>query len=174
MLRPLCFQWERITASRIAIVYLAFSVLNCGLQVVFQAQALSINIKADHSLSGLIRKGNLSYPPGFFVLDSKLHFCDHVPRNFSTESCLVVWDGEISDNKSTESVTSPTPTATPTANVTPTADAFIKHVDPQLPHDNRSQLNVGGYRRTPSDGQPGEDITVDDNCLVALKWPVQT
>ena len=143
------------------------------LQVVFQAQALSINVHADHFLSGLIRTGNLSNPAGFFVLDSKLHFCDRVPKTFSTESCQVVWDGEIGGNQSTESVTSLTPTTT--LDVTPTADAFVKHVGPQPHRDNRSQLN------TSLDGQTdvgfkinGEDITLDDKCLVALKWPVQT
>jgi hypothetical protein len=177
------FQWERITASRIAIIYFVYSILNCTLQVVFQAQAFSINVQADNFLSGLIRTGNLSLPTGFFVLDStKLHFCDHVPNTFSTESCQVVWDGEIggtgnvtSDSLSgTESVNSPTPSTssslapkptvvrTPTITsltVTPTAHALVHNVSTQSHHDKRllpqPQINVNGTHLTSSNGQTG-------------------
>jgi len=168
--------WERITASRIATIYFAFSILNCVLQVVFRAQAFSINVQADNFLSGLIRTGNISLPTGFFVLNSELHFCNHVPRNFSTKSCQVVWGGKIgrTDN-STTSVTSLTqtttislvpettvvrsPTTTTTLTATPTADALVRDLGTQSHHDKRllprPQLNVGGYHRTSSNGQTG-------------------
>jgi hypothetical protein len=186
--------WERITASRITIIYFAFSIFNCVLQVVFQAQAFSINVQADHFLSGLISKGNISLPTGFFVLDSELHFCDHVPNNFSTESCKIVWDGEIGGTgKRTKSVTSLTPTTTvvrttTTLTATPTARALVGVVGTQSHHDKRflpqPQLNISGYHRTSSKGQigvkltgleiNGKNITLDNKCLVNLMWPVQT
>jgi len=183
--------WERTTASRITIIYFVFSVLNCVLQVIFQAQAFSINAQAETFLSGLITTGNLSLPRGFFVLDSKLHFCDHVPKTFSTESCQIVWDGEIggtgnmtsaslSGNRSTESVTSLipmttislaptttvvlTPTTTTTLTTTPTAHA-LRDVNTQSHYDKRffpqPQLKVGGYSRTSSNGQTGVRLEVN-------------
>ena len=204
------FQWERITASRIASIYLVYSILNCVLQVVFQAQAFSINAQADTFLSGLINTGNLSLPRGFFVLDStKLHFCDHVPKTINTESCQIVWGGKIgskrnttaspSGNRSTESVTSPTtaipftltttvlPTITKPA-VIPTVRALVQNVSTQSHYDKRflprPQISVNGTQRTSSNGQTGvrlasleiggEDITLDNKCLVNLKWSVQT
>lgn len=170
--------WERITASRIALIYLAFSILNCVLQVVFQAQAFSINVKADHFLSGLINTGNLSIPAGFFVLDSKLHFCDHVPKNFSTKSCQIVWDGEIggkgNSTKSAASTTTislapvttvlRTPTTTTTLTVTPTADALVREGGNHLHHVKGStSLEFNG-----------KNTTLNGRCLVNLMWPVQT
>jgi hypothetical protein len=174
------FQWERITASRIAIIYFVFSVFNCVLQVVFQAQSFSINVQADHFLSGLIKTGNLSLPSGFFVLDSELHFCDHVPNNFSTKSCKIVWGGEIGGTGNrTKSVHSLTPTTTislaPTTTVertpnttttltaTPTARALVRDVGTQSHHDKRflpqPQLNISGYHRTSSKGKTGVKLT---------------
>ena len=179
------FQWERVTASRIATIYFIFSILNCVLQVVFQAQAFSINAQADHFLSGLISTGNLSLPTGFFVLDSKqLHFCDHVPRTYSTKTCQVVWDGEIVGTGNTTStsqpdqeggVTSPTPTTTissvptttivltPTPTTTLAARALVQDVDTRTHRDKRflphPQLKVGGYHRTSSSGQASVRLT---------------
>ncbi|KAH9968726.1 hypothetical protein BC827DRAFT_276462 [Russula dissimulans] len=105
--------WERITASRIAIAYIIFSVLNCTVQVILQAQAFSINKEAANFLSRLIHTGNASLP-GFFVLGSQLHFCDHVPKAVSTESCEVVWNGTISGTGNMESALS-TPVQQPGA-----------------------------------------------------------
>ena len=185
----LCFiQWERITASRIATIYFAFSILNCVLQVVFRAQAFSINVQADNFLSGLISTGNISLPTGFFVLDSELHFCDHLPSNSSTKSCQIVWGGEIGDtDNSTTSVTPLTLTTTVSVTsltATPTAQALVRDVGTQSHHDKRFLPRVDGYRRTSSHGQTGvkltsleidgKDITLDSKCLVNLMWPVQT
>ena len=97
-------QWERITASRIAIIYIAFSILNWTIQLVFQAQAYSINNQAADFLAGLVYAGNASLA-GFVVLGSKLQFCDHVPSALSTKSCVPVWNGTISTiDESTSSV----------------------------------------------------------------------
>jgi len=177
--------WERITASRIATLYFAFSILNCVLQVVFQAQAFSANARADNALSTFIRASNgtgrFTLPTGFFVLDSKLHLCEHVPRTISTKSCLVVWSRETGGN-STKSVTSLTPTSTTSFAPTTTAAAF-KNVGSQSPHDNRSQLDLGGSHQNTSsndnDGvevvdENGTDFTLDGKCLVNLAWFVQT
>lgn len=188
VLRLRFIQWERITASRIATIYFAFSILNCVLQVVFRAQAFSINVQADNFLSGLISTGNISLPTGFFVLDSELHFCDHLPSNSSTKSCQIVWGGEIGDtDNSTTSVTPLTLTTTVSVTsltATPTAQALVRDVGTQPHHDKRVLPRVDGYRRTSSHGQTGvkltgleidgKDITLDSKCLVNLMWPVQT
>lgn len=94
VLNPL-LQWDRVTASRMAVFYLIFSLLSCTLQIVFQAQALSTNTQAVDSLTRLISTGRNDTLQGFFVLDSQLHFCDHAPMSLSTKSCRVVWNGKI-------------------------------------------------------------------------------
>ncbi|KAI0004096.1 hypothetical protein BJV74DRAFT_423884 [Russula compacta] len=121
--KDLALQWERITASRIAMIYIAFSILNCTVRVIFQAEAFSINTQATDFLSGLVHAGNASLP-GFFVLGSQLRFCDHVPKSLSTESCQVVWDGVISGtgNATTTSVT-PSTISTPAQRVTPSSSS---------------------------------------------------
>jgi hypothetical protein len=179
--------------------------------VVFQAQAFSINLQADNFLAGLVRTGNASLPPGFFVLGSQLRFCDHVPTSFSTESCQVVWDGGGTGNATSSSggsgnssvsssarmnTTSPSPTSV--AHITPTAtmhaEIFVAHSIAEdldalslfdkrrsLPHP---QVEIVEIDRTSSGGRTavrlegfennGEDVILDNKCLVALNWPVQT
>ncbi|KAI0274892.1 hypothetical protein BC834DRAFT_978153 [Gloeopeniophorella convolvens] len=89
--------WDRITASRIAIFYLIFSILHCVVQVVFQVQAFTINKQAADFLTGIIDTGD-ALPRGFFVLGSQLRFCDHVPNSFSVSSCQLVWNGTIANS----------------------------------------------------------------------------
>src|SRR5713226_5275144 len=187
VLKPFSLQWERITASRIATTYFAFTILSCIAQVVFQAQAFPINAQADNFLSGLIRAGNLSLPTGFFVLDSKLRFCDHVPNSLNTKSCQIVWDGEIHGKRNTTSVsgsgsrtnstntdTSFTPMATIprlpsttvvhttiTLNSTPTATTHA--LTDSHPNKRLQSLKING-----------KNITLNNRCLVVLNWPVQT
>jgi len=190
---------ERITASRISIIYLTFSILNCIVQLVFQAQAFSVNAQAGNFLSDLISTGNLSLPTGFFVLDSKLHFCDHVPTSFSARSCEIIWDGENggtgnatfafdSGNRSTNSVASSAPTTTihlsPSA---PTVHALVNNVNTR--HQDKRflpkpQVDVDEYHRTSVNGRTvvnlenleinGKVVNLETECLVALNWPVQT
>jgi len=194
--------WERITASRIAIIYFAFSIFSCTIQVVFQAQGYSINEQADVFLSGLIHKGNATLSPGFFVLDSQLRFCDHVPKNFSTDSCQIVWNGTIADAKVTKAasksrnssishVTSidrkitASPSPTPAVQSSPTI-SLIEVPNAHPPSEDLAvpQANMVEYRRTPLNSRAvgslkdvqldGKNLTLSHNCLVALNWPVQT
>jgi hypothetical protein len=200
---PCPFQWERVTASRIAIIYFAFSIFSCTIQVVFQAQGYSINEQADVFLSGLIHKGNATLSPGFFVLDSELRFCDHVPKNFSTESCQIVWNGTVTDPKNTKTAaksgnsstshvtsldrtTTTSPSPTTAVHSSPTAATLIEVLNAHPPSEDLAvpQANMVEYRRTPLNGRAnqglknvkldGKDLTLSHNCLVALNWPVQT
>jgi hypothetical protein len=118
--------------------------------VVFQAQGYIINEQADLFLSGLIRAGNASISPGFFVLGSQLRFCDHVPKSFSTESCQVVWDGAVGGTGNNTFASGSGNSSVPIAQ-SPTED-----------------LRVKGFENN------GQDVTLDRTCLVVLNWPVQT
>ena len=168
--------------------------------MVFQAQAYSINEQADVFLSGLIHRGNASLSPGFFVLDSQLRFCDHVPKTLSTDSCQVVWNGTVADAKNKKSaskagkssITSPDRTTTtsplPTTvdQSTPTPVALVETLIAHLPTEDPAapQVDIVGYHRTSLNGRAGvalknvevngKDLTLSHNCLVALNWPVQT
>jgi len=163
--------------------------------VVFQVEAFSINAKAANFLSGLISAGNASLPTGFFVLDSKLHFCDHVPKSFSTKSCIIIWDGESGGTGNTTSAVDSgngginfVTSSAPTAATAPTVRAFIEDIDTRSHQDKRflpkPQLNVGEVHRTTTADRigvnleslelNGKDIKLDNECLVVLNSPVQT
>ncbi|KAI9511762.1 hypothetical protein F5148DRAFT_1274103 [Russula earlei] len=196
--------WERITASRIAFFYIIFSIINCILQMVFQAQAFYINKAAADFLTGLIYAGN-AFLPGFFVLDSQLHFCDHVPKTLSTQSCHIVWNGTIvSTGNSSSALSAPlspssllseffnttSPSArivvhstetTPISAQIPTADSSSNDKRIFLRDDHIDttvalpvQLNNKTGVVLPGFGTNGTNTTLDHRCLVALHWPVQT
>jgi hypothetical protein len=179
--------WERITASRIATIYFAFTIFSCVAQVVFQAQAFSINAQADNFLSGLIRTGNLSLPPGFFVLDSKLRFCDHVPNSLSTKSCQIVWDGEIDGTRNTTSAsgsgsrtnsTNTDTSFTPIATIPRLPSTTVVHTTLTLDSTPTATAHAltdsHPNKRSQSIEIHGKNITLNNRCLVVLKWPVQT
>jgi hypothetical protein len=149
--------------------------------VVFQAQGYSINEQADLFLSGLIRTGNASLSPGFFVLGSQLRFCDHVPKSFSTDSCQVVWDGADGGTGNGTSISAPgNSTAQAPTGELGARSRNDKRALPQ-PHND---THTAKAHRTPLNGQigvtlkgfelNGEDVTLDESCLVVLNWPVQT
>ncbi|KAH9065911.1 hypothetical protein EDB87DRAFT_1554553, partial [Lactarius vividus] len=205
-------QWDRVTASRIAIIYFVFSILHCTVQVVFQVQAFSVNKQAADFLSGLIYTGDAALS-GFFVLGSQLHFCDHVPNSLSTESCRIVWNGTIggigdgrsnelklgSGNNVTLTFTSSiTPSITPTSS-SPIPSSTSTHAhSSSTPHSTSEphpftgkrafapnpQIDVANFSAIALNGQTGvtlqgfgfggKNVTLDNKCLVALNWPVQT
>jgi len=84
--------WERITLSRLTIVYFAFSVVHCIIQLVLQIRAFTINAEAAATLYQITLKGNATNA-GFPVLGHDLRICSTVPHNLSAHSCPVFWDG---------------------------------------------------------------------------------
>ncbi|KAI9462320.1 hypothetical protein BJY52DRAFT_1203155 [Lactarius psammicola] len=198
-------RWDRVTASRIAIIYFIFSVLHCAVQVVFQVQAFSVNNQAADFLSGLIHTGNATFS-GFFVLGSQLRFCDHVPNSFSTESCRLVWNGTIggTGNGTTDELklasskngtfkfnSSITPTSsfiplsthTPSSSAPPSASETGQHTGKRafapkahIEVANSSAISLNGKTgvKLQGFGYSGQNVTLDNKCLVALNWPVQT
>lgn len=84
--------WERVTFSKITVIYFVFSILHCFIQVVFQAQAFTINASATSFLTRVIEQGNAT-GPGFPVLGPDLRWCSTVPTNVDASSCPIVWKG---------------------------------------------------------------------------------
>ncbi|TCD70634.1 hypothetical protein EIP91_002353 [Steccherinum ochraceum] len=83
--------WDRVTISKITTIYFIFSVLHCIIQVIFQAQAFSINAKAATFLGNIIAQGNTS-TAGFAIFGgSDLQWCTSVPASGDTSSCNVIW-----------------------------------------------------------------------------------
>lgn len=164
--------------------YLIFSIVNCTVQVIFQAHAFRINKQAGDFLTGLIDAGNASLP-GFFVLGPQLSYCDHVPKALSTESCLVIWNGtspgtgirRSNTTSSTSTTLSVQATSTPPSHTTVTdeADYVVEkravgsspEFLPIASSDGQISVRLQGL---PSIG----NVTLDNDCLRALNWPVQT
>jgi hypothetical protein len=184
--------WDRFTASRIAFIYFVFAIIHCTVQVVFQVQAFSVNKRAADFLSGLIHTGNATFS-GFFVLGSQLRFCDHVPTSFSTESCQVVWNGGIGGTGSDEfklasgnnsAVTFPssiTPTSSLIPSSTPTPSSSTPpsaEPDQFTRKRSKAQVAIALNGQTGVEiqdfGSDGKNVTLDNRCLVALNWPVQS
>ncbi|KAI0320446.1 hypothetical protein OF83DRAFT_584078 [Amylostereum chailletii] len=86
--------WDRVTASRLTTFYFVFSFVHCVIQLIFQAEAFFINVHAAQFLFSIVQEGNAT-AHGFFVLKDDLWFCDHVPDDFNTSSCQIVWNGTI-------------------------------------------------------------------------------
>jgi hypothetical protein len=195
----LVLQWERITASRIAVIYIVFSIFNCIIQLVFQAHAFTINKQAADLLYGLVYIGNASLP-GFFVFSSgsQLHFCDHVPKSLSTESCTLVWNGRNGTNSTSTgaSLFSVFENDIPSAIVergvhtttnfpnSPAFDGSTVTLDLNSFKAKRflrqPRVNLADYSPVQRNGSlvvslgSTRNVTLERNCLLALNWPVQT
>ncbi|KAH9982718.1 hypothetical protein BGW80DRAFT_1161076 [Lactifluus volemus] len=195
-------QWNRITASRISIFYLVFSIINCIFQIFFQSQEFFINQHAADFLTHLTGIGNATFQ-GFFVLDSQLHLCTHVPSTISTKSCQVVWNGTIIGSAHADADTSPytssiipvTTTSSdstipvPSSTTLVSSPATTTSTDRDHDHSDRRQVVsksphskeiaiVGPDNKTSvvleGFGRNGQNVTLDHKCLVALNWPLQT
>jgi hypothetical protein len=159
-------------------IYVIFSIVNCTVQVLFQAHAFTINKQAADFLTGLIDSGNASLP-GFFVLGSQLSYCDHVPKSLNTKSCMVIWNGTSpgtgirSTRSNTTSRTATTLSVQATSTPLPATYVVEKRAVGSSPEfqpivsDGQISVRLQGL---PSIG----NVTLDNNCLLALNWPVQT
>jgi hypothetical protein len=85
-------QWDRITVSRLTVIYFVFAVVHCIVQVVLQAQAFSVNAQAAGMLSNIIYQGGARIN-GFPVLAKDLRVCSTVPKGWNTDGCEVIWGG---------------------------------------------------------------------------------
>ncbi|KAI0080021.1 hypothetical protein K474DRAFT_381765 [Panus rudis PR-1116 ss-1] len=85
--------WERVTFTKITIVYFVFSVLHCVIQIIFQVQAFNTNANAEVFLNNIIAQGNATQP-GFAVLGNDLRWCETVPNTVDASSCKVIWQGD--------------------------------------------------------------------------------
>jgi hypothetical protein len=194
-------QWNRITASRISIFYLVFSIINCIFQIFFQSQEFFINQHAADFLTHVTGIGNATFQ-GFFVLDSQLHLCTHVPSTISTKSCQVVWNGTIIGSAHADADTSPytssiipvtttssdstipVPSSTTLVSSPATTTSSRHHPDSDRIQVVSKSLHskeisiVGPDNKTSvvleGFGRNGQNVTLDPKCLVALNWPLQT
>ncbi|KAF8634420.1 hypothetical protein AX15_000871 [Amanita polypyramis BW_CC] len=105
----LAIVWDRITFSRVTIIYLCFTVLYFMAQLALQGQALRINIHAVDNLTGLI-SNRTSLRNGLPVMQgSTLKICTWLPASLRTDdsACSVIWNdvaaARISSNSSDSS-----------------------------------------------------------------------
>ncbi|KAF8349794.1 hypothetical protein F5887DRAFT_942418 [Amanita rubescens] len=92
--------WNRITFSRLTIIYFCFSVLHFVAQITLQSRALMTNDSAFNNLAGMVtNKTELS--SGLPILQgSTLRVCTFVPYNMQTNTsgCTVIWDAAMSNS----------------------------------------------------------------------------
>ncbi|KAK7694292.1 hypothetical protein QCA50_001474 [Cerrena zonata] len=92
--------WERISSSKITIIYFVFSLVHCVIQIIFQIQAFTINAHAVSFLNGIIASGNSSRP-GFAVFGGQdLRWCTSVPKTADATTCPIVWSANTTINES--------------------------------------------------------------------------
>ncbi|KAF9243845.1 hypothetical protein BU15DRAFT_71961 [Melanogaster broomeanus] len=172
--------WDRITLSRTASFYFAFSVLHCVVQIVFQVQAFKINVQAANFLASITEQGQTVDPDAFYVLGNDLRLCDRVPTSFSTSSCQVIWDGLVGNNTLV-----PTSHVDYVANTTASRPDTLKYVanststNPpspiSTPAHNIQTVEVNGMVQVVVNGLGwnNETAVLNRQCLWALGWPVQ-
>lgn len=85
--------WERITFSRLTVIYLTFSILHFLIQLVLQIRAFTINAAAFDMASAMVGQARINHGNLPFYGDSTLRICNWVPANmnFDTANCTIVW-----------------------------------------------------------------------------------
>ncbi|KAI0706048.1 hypothetical protein BC835DRAFT_1311871 [Cytidiella melzeri] len=92
---------DRITLSKLTILYFAFSILHCLIQVGLQVEGFKVNENAAKFLNSVIVQGKVSQA-GFAVLvGNQLRWCTSVPHSFNTNGCEVIWNGTETTNTTT-------------------------------------------------------------------------
>lgn len=86
-------QWERVTFSRLTVIYLAFSIFHFLIQLALQTRAFTINAVAFKLGSLLVQQGNADDKGLPFYTNSTLRICRWVPSNLNLDNdhCSVVW-----------------------------------------------------------------------------------
>ncbi|KAF8641210.1 hypothetical protein AX17_000844 [Amanita inopinata Kibby_2008] len=87
--------WNRITFSRLTIIYFCFSFVHFAVQLTLQTKALAVNANAAAELSNLV-VNETELEKGLPILQGQtLKLCRWVPSNLQTDvsDCQVIWSG---------------------------------------------------------------------------------
>jgi len=92
---PFQLLWNRISFSRLTIIYFFFSVAHFIIQVSLQIRAFTINADAARFLTNIVDQANTTNSSLPFLHGSVLRMCSWVPSNLNVDvaSCPVVWNG---------------------------------------------------------------------------------
>lgn len=92
--------WNRITFSRLTIIYFCFSVLHFVAQITLQSRALMTNDSAFNNLAGMVTNKTELYSGLPILQGSTLRVCTFVPYNMQTNTsgCTVIWDAATSNS----------------------------------------------------------------------------
>lgn len=95
--RKLRIIWNRITFSRITIIYFCFSLLHFAAQIAIQSTALDTNIAALNELTQVVANIPVLSKGLPIMHGSVLEVCTWVPSNLQTEggTCTVIWNGAV-------------------------------------------------------------------------------
>ncbi|KDR85303.1 hypothetical protein GALMADRAFT_52081, partial [Galerina marginata CBS 339.88] len=87
--------WNRISFSRLTIIYFFFSVAHFAIQLSLQIKAFTINADAANFLTNIVNEAQTTNNSLPFLHGSVLRMCSWVPSNLNVDvaSCPVVWNG---------------------------------------------------------------------------------
>jgi len=88
-------QWNRISFSKLTIIYFCFSVAHFVIQLSLQIRAFTINADASNFLSKIVNEAHTTNNSLPFLDGPILRMCSWVPSNLNVDvaSCPVVWNG---------------------------------------------------------------------------------
>ncbi|KAF9478013.1 hypothetical protein BDN70DRAFT_933716 [Pholiota conissans] len=100
---PLGLLWNRISFSRLTLLYFSFSVVHFVIQLSFQIKAFTINANASSFLSRIVNVAQTTNNSLPFLDGDILRMCSWVPANLDLDvvSCPVVWNGTVASNQGT-------------------------------------------------------------------------
>ncbi|KAF8973685.1 hypothetical protein BDZ97DRAFT_1776283 [Flammula alnicola] len=101
---PLKLMWNRISFSRLTLIYFCFSVAHFVIQLSFQIKAFTINAEASSFFSRIVNVAQTTNDSLPFLRGDILRMCSWVPSNLDLDvaSCPVVWNGTaVSGNDAT-------------------------------------------------------------------------
>ncbi|KAH9486641.1 hypothetical protein JR316_0000706 [Psilocybe cubensis] len=97
---PLQLMWNRISFSRLTIIYFIFSIAHFIIQLSIQIKAFTINAEAAHFLSNIVNEAQTTNNSLPLLNGPILRMCSWVPSNLNVDvaSCPVIWNGTASEN----------------------------------------------------------------------------
>jgi len=140
--------WNRITSSRLTIIYLCFTLIHFSSQLAIQSIVFDHNMNGLNELTHLVANKS-ALNKGLPILQgSVLKLCTWVPEDLDTDDCTVIWSGSSMVSF----------TANATKHATTTTKAFDS-----VPHAADTKYSV--VSRAPKN-------SVSPSCQVGLVWPI--
>ncbi|KAJ3509801.1 hypothetical protein NLJ89_g5026 [Agrocybe chaxingu] len=163
---PFQLVWNRISFSRLTLIYFFFSFAHFIIQLSFQIKAFTINADASNLLSRIVNEAQTTNNSLPILRDSDLRMCSWVPANLNVlvDSCKVIWSDPNAEASTNAVGSFPSPLPPATASTTVSATSSVAVTSPTgVPSVNGTRVVVDDDDEDDDDDNDEDDDKEDED-----------